>query len=188
MTTGANHTHKHPSVTQVIGRYADFSMIPEEVLSMASERGTIVHAVCASYALGLPYMRRIPENCLGYIDSFKNWFDRHVSDVLAVEKRFFDEQLGFHGQPDFILVMKSEGPVLVDLKTPAVLQKLWRLQLAAYKHLSTKIGKYGIRKAGSLRLFPNGNTARMDWYDKMEAYDFNVFLCMLQVEKFINSR
>ena len=75
----------YPSVTQVIGRYSDFSRVPPDVLEAAKERGTRVHQVCAAMAQGL----WVPDYCESgdapYIVSFEQWFEAVVEKVIAVE-------------------------------------------------------------------------------------------------------
>lgn len=87
-----------------------------------------------------------------------------------------DPVYGFMGHPDMIVKI-SEGIVLIDLKTPKILQKTWQLQLAAYFYLAERNG-YNPKKAGSLRLHADSGIAKMDWYQD-SASDFNIFLGLL---------
>jgi hypothetical protein len=172
-----------PSVTQVMEPYTDFSMIPDDVLEAASERGTAVHQICASIALG--FFTITPEPYQGYITSFRSWFDSQVQGVSSVEERLFDTALGFSGQPDFIGTLKDGSLVLIDWKTPVALQRSWQAQLAAYQHLARTNG-FQVERAGSLRLSADGKVPKMKWYED-SARDFNAFLNALNAHNFFKT-
>ena len=170
-----------PSVTEVMRPFIDFSMIPDDVLEYASERGSAVHQICASIAQGL-WVTNILEEYSGYIKSFHLWFDSQVQSVIQVEQRLYDNDFGFNGKPDFIGILKSNEIVLIDWKTPVALQKTWQAQLAAYQHLARKNG-FAIQSAGSLRLNPDGKVPKMKWYEN-SVRDFNAFLNALNAFNF----
>ena len=177
-----------PTVTETIQPYVDFSRIPPDVLNHASLRGTEVHRICLDvYAKGLPVLGIDPE-CRGYVDSFIRWFDQIVDEVLLTEERLFDEALGYSGQLD-LLVRTKQGEVwLTDMKTPLVLSKSWKVQVAAYRNLL--ITQKGITpdRCGSLRLDPNGKAAKVDWYEGVKAaQDFNIFLSALNCFRYFRS-
>ena len=174
-----------PSVTQVLSPYSDFSHIPAAVLEAASARGTAVHDVCATIARGLPVMNQPPET-IGYVDSYRRWFDLMVDEVLMVETRLVDIDFGYNGEPDLVIRAKNQEIILVDNKTPVQLIKSWRLQCAAYCALVSKNGIVPVR-SGSLRLHPDGGIARMDYYDNNQG-DFNLFLQALNLYRYFNRK
>lgn len=174
-----------PSVTTVLSPFADFSRVRPEVLEHAAQRGTKVHALCEAYAQGL-WIPRIDEECAGYFDSFKRWFDATVVEVLAQEVELVDEQKGYMGHPDMICRIKGDNDaVMIDLKTPAAQSPAWRLQLAAYWRLGTLAG-YPITRSGSLRLKKDGSRAIFNEYTGSHAHDLNVFLNCLAAWKYFN--
>lgn len=173
-----------PSVTETISPWADFSKIPPSVLQAAADRGTAVHKLCARYAAG-EFVVCDDNSLIGYYRGFTDWFDSMVSEVILIEERLVDDSFGYHGMPDLVVHLKSGENALVDLKTPITSQRLWQIQIAAYRHLVEKSG-HKIDKAGSLQLSPEGKTAKMEWYEK-GAQDFNVFLSALNVYRFLNS-
>ena len=172
-----------PSVTQVIGPWQDFSRIPPGVLLHASERGTIVHDACANIARGLFILPPEPE-IAGYVDSFRAWFDLMVAEVLLVEERLVDMDLGFSGQLDLIVIAKNAECLLVDLKTPPGLKRAWRAQLAGYHRLAVIHG-HAPDRVGSLRLSPEGKMAKMDWYDP-QGQDLAAFLSCLNCFRYFH--
>lgn len=170
---------KFPSVTRVLGVFADFSRIPPHVLNHAAARGTKVHAACSAIAKGLWCPPQEPE-VQPYVDSFRRWFDRYVESVSAVEVELVDEKLGFCGHPDLICRIKGDKwdeLTVVDLKTPATKNRLWSAQLAAYRHLAeTEIDPP--KRTASLRLRKDGSRALFDEYED-QARDLAAFLSAL---------
>lgn len=173
----------YPSVTQVLSVYQDFSMVPDHILHMASERGTRVHAICASLAQGLFVSHRmITPDVEGYIQSFNQWFE-YVDEVVFVEGALVDPKLGFVGHPDLVVKMRGDTYLtLVDLKTPTIIGKTWRAQIAAYWHLARK--EFKIKRCGSLRLKQNGGFPIFDEYTKSRHEDFAAFLSTLNAWRY----
>lgn len=165
-----------PSVTQVLGVYADFSKIRPDVLAHAATRGSEVHRICGAIALGA-WVPSIPDECAGYVESFRAWLP-YVTKFVVIEQRMRDETAGYHGQPDIICTMRgSDALVLCDLKTPAAKNSLWRVQLAAYWALSRTNG-YAVERTFSLRLRRDGGFPILNEYQRQDR-DYAVFLAAL---------
>lgn len=165
-----------PHVTAVLAPYADFSRVPKAVLEHAAARGSQVHGACAAIVRGL-WVPPLPEDAQGYIKSFRRWWPC-VSEVALCEQTLTDPDYGFAGRPD--LVCRIEGDehwTVVDWKTPAAKNKLWRAQLAAYNHLVCKAG-HTTGRVGSLRLKANGGPPIFDQYQHSNI-DFAGFLAAL---------
>lgn len=180
---------KYPSVTQVLSVYQDFSVVPDHILTMASERGIRVHAICASLAQKLFVSKRqIAPDIEGYIQSFNQWFDEYVEEVVLVEKELIDPNLGFIGHPDLVVKMRGDRDLtLIDLKTPKVIGKTWSTQLAAYWHLLSIFlleHKFKIKRCGSLRLKQDGGFPILDEYTKSLHADFAAFLSALNAWRY----
>lgn len=176
---------KSYSVTQVTSTYADFSHVGEDVLAAAQERGTIVHLACANYARGV--WSPVPPECRGYLHSFAQWFDSYVDKAISVEQEYRDEKLGIVGHPDLIAIVKGDNvPSLIDLKTAAAAHKLWRMQLAAYRHLCQE-DYPTIERIFSLRLDSEGGPAKVREYTDNYLEDFAVFLSALNVTRWLDA-
>jgi hypothetical protein len=173
--------NRYPSVTEVLSPWTDFSMVSDQNLRFATQRGIEVHQYCAAYAKGI-WVMDVPDYCDSYFTSFKKWFDMMVGEVLSVENEYIHPGFFYIGHPDLICKLKDETTVLIDLKTPITKSKIWQVQLAAYAHLL--IG-YDIfpDKYGSLQLSPEGKIAKMNWYEN-NAEDFNIFLSALNCWKY----
>lgn len=176
------------TVTRIIAPWVKFDHVPEARLAMAAERGTLIHSACSSIAEGVGWfpLDDSGRGVIGYVDSFRKWFDAIVEKVLFTERELKDPRFGFVGHPDLLVLSKNKKILLVDLKSPVTKSKSWRIQLAAYCHLCQQAG-YSPDKIGSLRLHPEGKTPIMDWYEGSTAQDFTIFLSCLNAYRFFNS-
>lgn len=172
------------SVTEALSPFNDFSMVPPALLEEAKLRGTLAHSLFASHALGL-WIPSVPENCIGYFDSFRRWFDATVDKVVAVEKRITHPSYHFTGQLDLLSIIKGDTDLmLLDNKTPLALQKSWRVQCAAYKKLAD-LEYQNITRTGSLRLSREGKRAKLEEYSGTVERDFGIFLNCLTAYQFL---
>ena len=172
------------SVTEVLGKYIDWSKIPSEVLYNACQRGTAVHSYCEALARG-NYMMDPAESIRGYVRSFARWFDQNVVDVLLVEKRLTNKELGLTGRPDFVFKIKSGELVLTDIKTPVPISKTWRFQLSAYDYLLRDVGVIHVDACMSLRLKRDGSAAMGQRYESGRVDAWNSFLSALNAHRAI---
>jgi len=171
---------KNYHVTEVLGKYINWSKIPDLRLFEACQRGQIVHTACGALALGA-WVRALPEEYSGYVKSFERWFNNNVKRVVIVEQTFVSKSLGFSGRPDMVVELINGLLLLVDLKTPIAESKTWKFQLAAYQYL---LHEAGIKTpaAASLRLRANGSEAIAVRYDDW-LNDFNIFLSALNAHR-----
>ena len=150
---------KLPSVTTVLSPFSDFSMIRPEVLKLASERGTRVHAACAIYTKGLWADSALYPGDGPFFDSFLNWVVISDVEFVSVEEEFADPHLGYMGHPDAIVRYPGDqGLTIIDYKTPMSISRTWYPQIAAYAHLARKHG-HDVRRGLAVRLRTNGGPA-----------------------------
>ena len=170
-----------PSVTQVLGLYQDFSGIRPDVLARAAERGTAVHRICSALVQGL-WVPSIPEECRGYIESFRLWMP-YIEETVLVEKELVDKKLGYRGRPDWIGRIRGDKTLTVlDWKTPLAKGRLWQAQLAAYGHLAeVNLGPIG--RIASLRLKPDGKKPILDDY-RRDPHDMAAFVSALNAYRY----
>lgn len=127
----------YPRVSEIIGKQNidEMRSIPVEILANASIRGTKVHNYCTAHAKKL-WIPDIEEEYKPYVNSFINWYDENVSELLYSNERLYDDSLCFTGEFDIIVLLKESGKIaMIDLKTSANASRSWPIQLAAYKHL-----------------------------------------------------
>jgi hypothetical protein len=171
-------------VTEALSPFNDFSRVPPALLEEAKLRGTLAHSLFASHALAL-WIPSVPENCIGYFDSFRRWFDSTVETVIAVEQRITHPHHHFTGQLDLLCLIRGDaGLMLLDHKTPLALYRSWRIQVAAYKKLAA-LEYPNITRTGSLRLSREGKRAKLEEYSKTVERDFALFLCCLSAYSFL---
>lgn len=173
------------SVTQVISPYNDFSGIPGHVLEHAAKRGTIVHQACSCYIDGV-WQGRLPVDCEGYFDSFRNWFDKTVKQSIWNERKLIDKKLQFSGTPDLYCEMIDGQRMIVDFKTPVNFNPAWALQLSAYYHLAIKCRAGKPDGCMSLRLRADGKEAIAKTYNYIDDH-FAIFLCALNVRRYFEN-
>lgn len=147
-----------PSVTTILKRWIDSDWFTPE----AAARGSAVHAACAAYVQGLYVVPLAPDH-QPYFDSFRRWADMALDQVLIVEERLTDEQMGYCGQLDLCCTLKgSPDPALIDLKTSQAAQKWWKMQSSAYQHLVAVSREIVCPRRLSLRLKNDGTGCLAD--------------------------
>lgn len=175
-----------PSVTTVLGLFADFSMVRPDILKAACERGTAVHGAIHIHISG-GFACPDPDH-RGYFDSACRWIDAHVKRVVLAEHRMRCE--AYHGKPDLIAELNDGTIALIDWKTALAAGKTWPVQTAAYRNLYElyRIGKMsdlpfcgrniGIRpkKDGKLAIV-NDHSATYDrdmnlWWSALNWYNY----------------
>jgi len=176
-----------PSVTQVLGVFTDFSMIREDVLKHAAERGTKIHSAIAAHLLGL-WSLPLDIEAQPYFDSFRRWADLMVDKVVFVEEEIVCDCYGFKGHPDATLILKGESlATVIDWKSPISEAPTWELQLSGYSHLVEKHYKpnTSIGRCGCVMLSPKGSQAKMKEYSANRNTAFSVFLAALTVFNYL---
>jgi hypothetical protein len=125
-----------PGVTTILkdAGLIDYSMIPQEVLLVASQRGTAVHQALQYLDDGTLDESSVDLSIAGYIEAYKRFCDESGFVPGHIEHRVFHPAYRYAGTLDRTGVFRgSSAPVLLDFKTGIVLPG-HRLQLAAYTH------------------------------------------------------
>lgn len=167
---------KYIRVSEFLSPFSGLQHVDELVLDKAARRGTRVHSICEGIAKGIePF--EIESELEGYVESFKKWW-KDDYEVLAIEKRFFCDELEITGQIDFLL--KIDGKILMcDLKTSANVSKTWPVQGSAYAYLLKKAG-YDVEGIQFIKLNRYGNAPRICDYE----IDIDFFQYCLKVYKY----
>lgn len=152
------------SVTECLSIFDRYSGVHPDVLRIASERGTLVHKHCLSWAEGF-YMPT-PDEIKPEVEQFKRWFDLAVDSVLCTEKEMRCEKTRLLGHVDLILKFRknfypSDGLSVVDLKHVWKVDWTVGLQLAGYEYLShVEYPNKQIARRFALQI-PKGQRARL---------------------------
>ncbi len=168
-----------PSVTQIIKPYIDTRWFTQA----HADRGTEVHNWASCYLRSLPYP--IDQRLKGYCDSASRWIDKYVDEILFVEQRMRDDDLGFCGQQDLGCTIKGDPDtmVMVDWKTAQATAKWWALQDAGYRVLAGWHDDQTKHRGLTIRLRADGKKALVTSHDNFES-NWNVFQCHLTNFKF----
>ena len=154
-----------PSVTSILAPYSGINELKTkfpDIIARAAERGTAVHKYCEQAASFL-FPEALPEKWQGYGESLLKWFAQ-VDEVLCTETRLFDYKLKFCGQFDIICRIKGDRHFsLWDFKTSEVKDRVWPLQIAAYRHLARREG-IETKRGGMIRLRRSGRPPLIDEY------------------------
>lgn len=168
----------YPRVTEILKPYTSYDQVPKDILKKAAERGTSVHAICASLAKGawIPD-GMINEEFLPYVNSFKQWAEQQVDLFVFIEKRYQDHHLEYTGQIDFVIQGKDEKLYLVDLKTSAAPQKTYPIQMAAYNNL---LDGENVKVHGAMIVYLSklGEFPEIDFIENLYE-QFEIFKCAL---------
>ncbi len=160
-------------VTNVLYPFSGLEKIDQSIVAHAAARGTKVHQICEGIMQGLGEID-VDEETKGYVESFKKWWELG-HEVVAMEQRFWDDDLELTGQVDLIIRV-PEGLAIVDLKTSSKPSKTWPAQGAGYAYLARKSG-YDINEIYFIHLNKWG------WLPTIHQYvvDDSFFLAIFRV-------
>lgn len=164
-------------VTEISSLLEDFSKIPPDVLEKACLRGTEAHNAIETYLnFGIHFGNP-------YLDSFIEWFDKNVEEVIEVEKRFYSDDLMITGKVDLICKLNGDDDYsVVDFKTSEVKQRAWLLQTAAYKFMIEQEGMK-IKRRICLMVSKKGTRPRVVECTE-DKRDLKLFLNALELKRF----
>ena len=158
-------------VTHVLYPFSGLQSLDPDVVAYAAERGTKVHRICEGIMAGLGEIG-VEDETWGYVESFKKWWAKGI-DVVAMELRFWDDDLKLTGQVDLI-IKTPDGLAIVDLKTSSRPSKTWEAQGSAYAYLARKAG-HDIQKIYFLHLNKHGKEAKIYEYPVDDSFFLAIF-------------
>lgn len=124
------------SVTELLAPLVDLSMIPEERLQFAADRGTAIHRATELDDAGdLDESSVDRENVLPYLQAWRRFReDMEVVNVLSEEPMFHPQML-YAGTPDrasFVTISGQRALAVIDLKSIAKMTAVIGVQLTGY--------------------------------------------------------
>jgi hypothetical protein len=167
---------KYPRVSEILEPYSSMSLanVPKVSLENAAMRGTILHTYCTAYARG-DFIPPLNEDYKPYYNSFVQWYDEKVEELIFSETRLYHDDLQYCGQPDLIVrLFDSSSTVLIDIKSSYKIYQTHPVQLAAYMDLSNINGLH-CDKGIILKLNKEGKIAREYDYEDCNKY-YKIFL------------
>lgn len=181
----ATHTYRFngvvvPSVTQALkaAGIIDYSMIPQDILRFAAQRGTAVHRACELYDLDTLDESTLDLEVGAYLKGYKAFLRDTGFQPARIEQRVYHPQHKYAGTLDRTGSLGGQL-ALVDFKTGVMLDG-HRAQLAAYAMALPMPRRY--RRFG-LQLKADGSYKIHEFPMRDLALNFNVFLGALAVTK-----
>lgn len=174
-------------VTQPLSLYSDFSKVPPDVLAKACERGTKVHRLAELHVLG-EWFPDPSDDSLGYLNSFRRWYNSMIDELISSEHRFYDESLKLTGAVDLVAVLVGDSkPSIIDIKTGSVPSSCWSLQLAAYQYLHNHHEgvKHCAERRIALKLDKDGGVPKILEYTQHNR-DLDLYFSALKLWRFFN--
>ncbi len=132
-----------PSVSEVIRPLIDYSMVPEERLEFARDRGTAVHLACHLDDLAqLDESSVDEEHVLPRLMAWRKFKVDHDVEIVISEEPMYYSALGYAGTPDkYVRLLSAERgrtrrtTAVIDLKTVAQMKPVIGVQLSGYRLL-----------------------------------------------------
>ncbi len=160
-------------MTSTLYPFSGLEKIDADVVARAAERGTKVHKICEGIIAGLGE-HGVDEETWGYVESFKKWWgDGH--EVIAMEKRFWCDELEITGQVDLIIRTSDDRIIIVDLKTSSRPSKTWPAQMSAYAYLANK-ENYNVTETYCLHLNKHGKHPKLIGYPVDPSFFLAIWL------------
>jgi len=157
-----------PSVSEIIAPLVDYSMVPEDRLAFARDRGTAVHRATELWDRGTLDEDSIDaEHVLPYLNAWKAFLREQAVAIERSEEPLASPLLSYAGTPDRVVKMTHKGrraSVLLDIKTVAEIKPVVGVQLGGYELLlrenkievSARVAVQ-LRRDGSYRLHTFGS-------------------------------
>lgn len=155
-------TNNYDRVTSILAPFSGMDKIDPIILQRASERGSLVHALCQGILDGIEV--EVPEHLKGYVDSFSQWSEG--KSFINNPGRMFCNTEMLTGECDGIYLDKDNNEILFDLKTSAQEGNTWRYQAAGYSFLLSETQKIVPKEEQFIRLSKDGK------YPKVHVYHF----------------
>lgn len=174
-----------PSVTEIIKPLSpDFSRIPADVLEAKRALGVAVHAACEFDDRDELDDSNTDQQVMGYVAAWRRFKSETRCSVLMNEQALYHASFRFAGTVDRVVEIVGVGKMLIDLKTAALMDDVFGVQLAGYQillaaHINDPITRQG------LRLKPDG-TYQLIKYD--DQNDLPCFMGLLAIHNWKESR
>lgn len=164
-------------VSEVIAPLNDFGRIPFQVLENKARIGTETHDAIEKYILTKECIF-INDDCMGYFESFKRWWDLLQYDVVITEQRLFCDKLRITGKMDALISKNGQIPLLLDYKTSVKESPTWRLQAHLYRHLLNVNEIETQLEMWFVKLDKNGKLPKLFIYKHdQEIHDSGIAMC-----------
>lgn len=169
-----------PSVTGVLRRYEDWSMVPPNVLEAARIFGSHVHQACDLFNRDALDWASLDPEIVPYVEAWKKFLDESGAVVIASEQPVAHEQLGYAGTPDVVLAWDN-FVVIPDIKATAIVPRTVGVQTAGYAKAYQSM--HGGREPGRRCIHLQAGQYRV--HARKSPVDWSLFVSALNWHKFL---
>lgn len=186
---GESHTYRYdgsiyPGVTSVISGLIDYSMVKEEMLRLAAERGSYVHLATELHDKGELDESSVDPALRGYFDAWLKFRDDKMAKPLAVERQLFHPLHRYCCTLDRTMVFgNSDAVELVEIKTTSQLMPATGPQLVGQQLAWEANNGPRISARHAVQLRSNG-TYRFKTYEDPD--DLPVFMACLTTRRWLH--
>lgn len=176
-----------PSVTQVISPLIDYSMIPQEMLALAAERGDAVHKATWLDDQDDLDESSIDEIVFPYLYAWRR-FRREKPEwsIEAGETQVYSVHSSYAGTFDRLFRMntRSNDLALIEIKTTSSILPATGVQLAGYLSALPPSLKFRVKRRFVVKLQGDGDYRLREFKDRD---DFTVFNSLVSVHHWKNN-
>lgn len=155
-----------PNVSEIIEPLVDYSMVPEDRLKFACDRGTAVHRACHLDDVGdLDESTCDPVHVMPYLAAWRKFKSDFKPEIEFSEVPMYHKRRRYAGTPDRgIRVKRIRGTV--DIKTVAVMSPVTGVQLSGYEDLILDFMGWQSTFRWVVQLRPDGTYKRVIYPDE----------------------
>ena len=171
----------YPSVSKIIEILYDFSMVKDDVLALAAERGSAVHYATELYDENDLDWSGLDDRIVNYVRAWERFRTETGWHVVHKEQVVAHPVHRYAGTFDRIMAV-GQRRILVDIKTASQLHPATAIQTAAYVAAYSALHNppTALERA-AVKLNKDG-TYRLQMYT--DKSDFGVFLGCLNIYRF----
>jgi len=166
-----------PSVTQILEPISGYGDIPERILRVAAERGSIIHRITELHDYGT--LGEYDEQYQPYLDAWKTFLLSTNAEIELVELLMYHDKIKYAGTLDRIIRVKGKR-ILLDLKSTYKLMPAVGPQTAAYAQVFNHLNPDDpVKERWCVRLVKDGS---FDLHKCKDRGDLTIFQSCLNVK------
>lgn len=161
---------RYSSVSEIISPIVDLTMVPEDRLNFARDRGTAVHKACELDDLDqLDESSVDPEHVLPYLKGWRLFKREHRPAFELIEEPLYHDLFKVGGTPDRWMTI-GRHRIGGDIKTVAKMGPAIGVQLSGYELLVGREKKWVTHARWGIQLRKNGTYAVTKYPDETAMF------------------
>lgn len=161
---------RYASVSEIISPLVDLTMVPEERLNFARDRGTAVHKACELDDKGdLDESSVDQEHVLPYLKAWRLFKREHKPAFELIEETLWDDASRIAGTPDRFMRIRRLR-ITADLKSVAQMKPVIGVQLSGYQRLGLLERRWVTDERWGIQLRKDGTYAIVKYPDETPMF------------------